>query len=344
MALPAAGEFGRVKRNGDQMRGDLQFIEINQPAQACLIEFLATVGGVRAGGIRQNGNDMEFYDLTVGAWVKLSSLTGTLGDIEYFTAAPAQTIFNLAFTYTVGSDTLGVYIVGAGKMPGPGAPAPVYAETGPTQVTFNAVAPFTPFTGGEIVIFWVPARPIVNDTYLVKGDAADASPLDLDQKLNNGSGLTKAVTGSPANSIVNLAVDHATAVPLQSTGAGSVGVATKSAREDHVHPAPAAPATMLVQANGSYVGNGIALPRRSIVTGLTTLYFLLLHNETAGPSAGTWRLFINAASGTKISQASANTFAIGAGTIQIVGGNFEVTNGDGTNANLTNYKWFAIGL
>jgi hypothetical protein len=327
-----------VKRNGDEMRGDLQFVD-----GVAVIEFLDASGGTRHAAIRVNGNDLEFQDITNGApgtWISLLSLK----------AGGLVVAFEQEFI-TVGGETFFVLTGGNSYVPGTGTvlinrngillPRTEFVETSPTRVDLAGTQP--PVAAGEKIVVFVMAGTGV-DTFAVKGDAADGTPSNLNNKLGNGSGLTKAVTGSPGNSVVNLAVDHATAVPLQSTGAGSVGVATKSAREDHVHPAPAAPATMLVQANGSYVGNGIALPRRSIVTGLTTLYFLLLHNETAGSSANTWRLFINAASGTKIGQASASTFAIGAGTIQIVGGNFEVTNGDGTNTNLTNYKWFAIGL
>jgi hypothetical protein len=115
-------------------------------------------------------------------------------------------------------------------------PRTEFVETSPTRVDLAGTQP--PVAAGEKIVVFVMAGSGV-DTFAVKGDAADGTPSNLNDKLGNGSGLTKAVTGSPANSIVNLAVDHATAVPLQSTGAGSVGVATKSAREDHVHPAPA---------------------------------------------------------------------------------------------------------
>ncbi|KPK66716.1 MAG: hypothetical protein AMS21_00760 [Gemmatimonas sp. SG8_38_2] len=245
--LPSAGEFNRLDRDGDYMEGDLDLIEISHPTAASIIRFLATVGGIQAGGIRQNGNDMEFYDLTVGAWISLSSLSGKVGMIDYHVAGAGQTVFVLASPYTVGANTLQVIVNGL-RWPGPGAVgppspplplAPLYAETNPTTVTFGAAPdpPWLPFVGGELVIFYEPAQPNVFDTYNVKGDAVDGTPLDLNQKISGSGAVVKSVTGSPANSVVDLDVPFSVAAPPADGGVGAVGVSTNVARQDHQHPA-----------------------------------------------------------------------------------------------------------
>lgn len=242
VATPSGGEFNRLDRAGDYMEGNLQIIEISQP-KGSFLEFLSAEFGVIAGGVRQNGNDLEFYDLTVGAWVKLSSLTGHLGDIYYVQPTPGQFVFNLPFTYVVGSNTLQVEVVGVSRVPGPGAPTPIYAETSGTQVTFlngpAGIAPWTPFVGTELLIFFVPGRPNVNDTFTVKGDAADASPNYLDTKITATGAAVATSPGSPANTLRNIDVPFATAIPPASAGAGAVGVSANVAREDHQHPDPA---------------------------------------------------------------------------------------------------------
>lgn len=242
MALPAAGEFGRVRRLGDTMKGNLKYIDINDPTYQSIVEFIATLGGPLVGGIRLNGNDLEFYDSTVLAWVKLSQLTGHLGDIHYVVPAPGQFVFNLPFTYVIGSNTLQVELVGVSRVPGPGAPVPIYAETLGNQVTFlngpAGIAPWTPFLGTELLIFFVPGRPNVNDTYTVKGDAPDASPNYLPNKLAQAGAVQITTVGSPANTQAQIDVPFATGISPASGGAGAVGVSTNVVRQDHQHPAP----------------------------------------------------------------------------------------------------------
>jgi hypothetical protein len=252
MAIPLAiGETNRLDRGGDYMEGgNLQLIDPAAGAQyASLIEFLNTIpglGGTRFAGIRVNGNDLEFQDITNGApgtWVKLSQLTGHLGDIHYVVPTPGQFVFNLPFTYVIGSNTLQVEVVGVSRVPGPGAPVPIYAETLSNQVTFlggpAGIAPWTPFVGTELVIFFVPGRPIVNDTYTVKGDAADAAPNYLDAKITASGAAVATSPGSPANTLRNIDVPFATVPPPADGGAGAVGVSARVAREDHQHPSSA---------------------------------------------------------------------------------------------------------
>ena len=173
--LPSAGEFNRLDRDGDYMEGNLQLLDITNPTVQSLIEFIQTVGGVMAGGIRQNGNDLEFYDLTVGAWISLSTICGKVGMIDYHVAGAGQTIFNLASSYTVGANTLQVIVNGL-RWPGPtcvGPPsppyplAPLYAETNPTTVTFGAAPdlPWLPFAGGELVIYLTDAPELLDAVF-----------------------------------------------------------------------------------------------------------------------------------------------------------------------------------
>jgi hypothetical protein len=236
--LPSGGEFNRLDRDGDYMEGNLQVIEISDP-KGSIIEFLTAEFGVMAGGMRLNGPDLEFYDTTLGTWVKLSSLTGQIGDIAHFIATPGQVLFNLPWTYGVGTNTLHMFIGGL-RMPGTTfLPTPVYVEASPTTVTINAVAPFTPFVGGELVIFYVAGRPLIADTYLVKASAADANPNALDTKVVGTGAAQVTNIGPAANPQRQVDVPFAIAIPPVSSGVGAVGVSPNVARQDHQHPVPA---------------------------------------------------------------------------------------------------------
>lgn len=228
---PFAGEFGRVKKNGDFMRGNLDH-------RTHLAEFGDGLPvPVQYAAIRRTGNDLEFYDTTVGAWVKLSQLAGHLGDVHEIVAGVGQTAFNLPYSYVVGSNTMMVFLNGM-RLPGPSAPTPVYVESGVTQVTLNSpVAPWTPLVGNEVMSFIVAGRPVVNDTYTVKGDGADLAPNYLPQKLQQAGAVQITTVGSPANTKAQVDVPFATVVPPASAGAGAVGVSVKVAKEDHQHPA-----------------------------------------------------------------------------------------------------------
>jgi hypothetical protein len=255
VATPFGGEFNRFDRDGDYVEGPIQIIEVSQPKGA-IIEFLNAEFGGHIAGLRLNGNSLEFEDVAngIGNWIPLSALTGQIGDIHHVFATPGQTVFPLPFSYTVGGNVLQVFIGGI-RMPGTTfLPTPVYVETNPNTVTFNAVPPFTPFVGGELLIFYVAGRPIVADTYLVKGDAADGNPQALDGKLAVSAPLTMTPSGSPGDTVQNLAaptVYHpgnlppqdpplSNATPLVESGAGSAGAGTDASRWNHVHPEAAA--------------------------------------------------------------------------------------------------------
>lgn len=231
MNAPSGGEFNRLDRAGDYMEGDLQLL-VQGHALAGLIEFLQTVSGLRLGGIRQTGNDLEFYDVTTGVWTTLSSLKAgglvAAFEQEYITVG-GETGFTLTGSNSYVPGTQTVWVNRNGIL----LPRTEIVETSPTRVDLAVTQP--PVGVGEKIVVFVMAGTGV-DTFAVKGDAADGTPSNLDDKLNNGSGLLKSVTGSPANSVVELAVDHATATPLVESGTGAVGSSTKSAREDHVHP------------------------------------------------------------------------------------------------------------
>jgi hypothetical protein len=154
MAEAFAGEFGRVKRSGDRMKGDLDF-GANQ------IVSRATPGGVLQSTLRTDGFDMKFYDLTVGVEVTLFDLLnggggGTVPKLrEEQVVAPGQTSFTLATgSILVGSRSLLVFYNGVIQDEAD------ITETSPTQIDVA----FDTSMGGRI-LFLVP-----------RGVAASGSP------------------------------------------------------------------------------------------------------------------------------------------------------------------------
>lgn len=160
-------EYDRLFKGGDCMRGDLRIDD------GAVLQFTDGTGpgATVIGQIRRNGNDLEFRDVTTGAWVSLSAAV---------------------------------------------------------------------------------------EDHLVKGDAADTTPSDLENKTAQGTGISVAVSGSPANSILNIALANGAANGVRgfdNAGAPHVvpaGVAT------HVLTANAgAPPTFQVMPGG---GGTIGLP------------------------------------------------------------------------------------
>lgn len=186
--MATAGEFGRVKRSGDYMKGAL-----DHRSQ----EIVWTDGaGLHHARIRHNGPDLEFYDITSGGWKKLSDLVagGLVSFVrEIFTAVPGQTAFVLTVgSYVPGNDSMQVYVGGL-RMPGPLAAVPEYVETNATTVTLTV-----PCAGGEIVELSVPKGLAVAGN-VVLASPADTTPSNLDAKTAVGSFLKKAILNPGGN-------------------------------------------------------------------------------------------------------------------------------------------------
>jgi hypothetical protein len=161
-------------------------------------------------------------------------------------------------------------------------------------------------TGGELVIVNVPGRPNVFDTYQVKGDAPDATPDYLPNKLQQAGAVQVTTVGSPANTKAQINVPFATVAPPASAGAGAVGVSTKVAKEDHQHPAPATDPplgtlTPLVESGAGSVGVSTSCSREDHVHpagGGGGTPGSLLYEEQSLPAAGGPNHTITLATGT----------------------------------------------
>lgn len=145
----AISEFDRVARAGDFMTGDLDIRDL-------LLKF-TDGAGVDKARLRRNGSDLEFWDETLSAWVKLSDLIlgGLVNDLyEVQTATAAQKVFTLTTgTYNVGLDCLQVIIDGQWL------DNAYFTEDSTTQVTLNgplSTPPLPDLVGGERVTFLVP--------------------------------------------------------------------------------------------------------------------------------------------------------------------------------------------
>jgi len=176
-----AAQFNRVDRDGDYMEGNLQFLD-----GVSIVEFLAAVGGSMRAGIRVNGNDLEFYDVTAGTWVKLSSFSPTSTAqppfYERFTATTGQSSFTLtAGTYQTGRNMLHVFVNGVR------VPNNYITEDSSTQFTLSS--PYAPMSGGEFVeAMVIRAEPV--ETHTVAVSSGDTTPGYLEDKLIAGSGVT----------------------------------------------------------------------------------------------------------------------------------------------------------
>jgi hypothetical protein len=261
VALPSVGEFNRVDRDGDFMEGDLDHRDKK-------VQYTDGAGNEKAYQRATLGatGQMVFYDEEVGVEKTLLELVsdGLAVNLEEEIVAtvPGQAIFDLVTgTYVPGTKTVHVFLRVAF------VPRSLFVETSTTRITLAPSVAAT-VNVGDILTVTV-FKGVGTETNTVKGDITDTGPNNLNAKLNNGSGLTKNVTGPVTDRIVNLAVDHATAIPPASAGIGAVGIATKSAREDHQHPAPAPgnPAVdelknATVVNSSSFLQNGTAGPTR----------------------------------------------------------------------------------
>lgn len=124
----------RVAKAGDTMSGNLVLPELNIETSSFRIF--------------RTGNAMMFRDIDNPTPVSLSDLLSGMGggvsiNHEEFVASLSQTVFNLAFSYVTGSDTLLVFKNGLLQRE-----TDDYTETSTTQVTF-----ITPCTAGDKITF-----------------------------------------------------------------------------------------------------------------------------------------------------------------------------------------------
>lgn len=234
--LSGYSETGRVKKSGDMMTGDLD-MGPGSGSESNLLELSDGLASpVQYAAMRRNGDDLEFYDTTLSAWVKLSDLTASTGDVHEVAATVGQTIFDLPFSYHVGGNVLMVFVNGT-RAYGPGAPVPAFAETTSTRVTWLDAVPWGAFAGGEIVSFCVPGRPLITGMDTVKVTATDTTGNYLNNKIAVVAPIVKATLNGGANEQLELSASLGSSAPPADGGAGSAGVASVIARSDHQHPA-----------------------------------------------------------------------------------------------------------
>jgi hypothetical protein len=169
--MSSAGEFGRVKRSGDYMKGSLD--HRNQ-----LVEW-TDGAGCRYSAIRHLADDLEFYDKTLGVWVSLSVLMGVgPGAVQYeeIVATEGQLIFPLAvINYTPGTHTMQVLFQGQFLLHS------WFTETDGSTVTLNS-PPIPPPAAGQTLGFYVLKTAPATDE-MVKTTAADTTPEYVDDKI-----------------------------------------------------------------------------------------------------------------------------------------------------------------
>ena len=222
--MSSAGEFGRVKRAGDYMKGALDH-------RSQLVEW-TDGAGYRYSGIRHTGDDLELYDKTVGVWVSLSALMGVgPGAIQYeeIVATAGQTVFPLTtIVYTPGTHTMQVVYQGQHLLHS------WFTETDAATVTLNSPPVPLPVAGNILAFYVIKTAPATDET--LKARATDTTQDFLDAKIAVAGSLTKAILNPGGNEQVELtAPTLSNAVPI-TDGVGAPGVSVDTARPDHVHP------------------------------------------------------------------------------------------------------------